>query len=149
MYKYTNLLKSLLNLNSFAILTCIFIFVEYLYFVRLGNNYSALNFYTAAIAIVGILWISNLSIVLSRYDINWLSLLGRQSIIIFLIHILASSGVRIVLTKFFHIDNWYFNISVGTIAGIILPLVFYHLAIRLKMNFLFVYPFLKTSNSLK
>ncbi|SVU21778.1 acyltransferase [Klebsiella pneumoniae] len=148
-YKYTNLLKSLLNLNSFFILTCVFILVEYLYFIRLGNNYFALNLYTAAIAIVGIFWISNLSIVLSRYDISWLSLLGRQSIIIFLVHILASSGVRIILTKFLHIDNWYFNISVGTIAGIILPLVFYHLAMRLKMQFLFVYPSSKTSNSLK
>lgn len=148
-YKYNAYLKDVLNIYSFIILTVVFVLVEYFYFVRLGNDYSELNFTTAAIAIVGIFWISNLSVVLSKYNVAWLSHLGRQSIIIFLVHILASSGVRIVLTKLFHIENWYFNIISGTVAGIILPLLFYHFALRLKMSFFFVYPYVKTPSNLK
>ncbi|HBY0581526.1 TPA: acyltransferase, partial [Klebsiella pneumoniae] len=51
--------------------------------------------------------------------------------------------------KLFHIENWYFNIISGTVAGIILPLLFYHFALRLKMSFFFVYPYVKTPSNLK
>jgi fucose 4-O-acetylase-like acetyltransferase len=59
---------------------------------------------------------------------NLFRLLGEQSLAIYLLHILASSGTRIVVSRLVHHMNPYVLLCVSVIAGLLLPLVAYKIA---------------------
>lgn len=65
---------------------------------------------------IGLIWISQ------RFEggriLNWI---GRNVIAIYVMHILATAGTRIILMKF-GVDQAVFHLSIGTLAGIFLPL---------------------------
>ncbi|MDT0508421.1 acyltransferase [Novosphingobium sp. MMS21-SN21R] len=52
-----------------------------------------------------------------------LALLGRRSMAIFVLHIMAIAGVRIVLIKFFHVDQPWPIFAIACLAGLALPLL--------------------------
>ncbi|AMR33835.1 hypothetical protein A0256_21535 [Mucilaginibacter sp. PAMC 26640] len=80
-------------------------------------------------------------------EVSWLSFveyLGINSMIIYLVHILAASGIRIILSRLFHITNSPIHMITGTLAGLIIPLVFYHFAKKTKyLLWLFEFPLKK------
>ncbi|EPY7114592.1 acyltransferase family protein [Klebsiella variicola] len=138
--KYYQLLMKILTNKSFAVLTCLFFLMEYLYFIQCKNNYLPLNLYTAFIAFISIAWVSNASILLSCFNLRWLEKIGKLSLIIYLVHILAASGTRIILSKIFHVESWFVHVLLGTFIGVTAPLIFYKLVIRYNLNFIFEYP---------
>jgi fucose 4-O-acetylase-like acetyltransferase len=77
-------------------------------------------------------------------EISWLKfleILGINSMIIYLVHILAGSGTRIILSKVFHITNSPIHIILGTLAGLIVPLLFYRFVKKTRyLVWLFVLP---------
>jgi peptidoglycan/LPS O-acetylase OafA/YrhL len=95
---------------------------------------------TFIIAITGIIFISLLSMRFALMKIKPLETIGTLSMVIYLVHILAGSGSRIILSKVFHIQNWYIQIIFGTIIGIGAPIIFYALTKKLNINFLFSLP---------
>ena len=72
--------------------------------------------------------------------------MGVNSLIIYLVHMLAGNGTRIFLSKFLHIQNSAIHILAGTILGLLMPLVVYNIAIKTKyLSWLFQFPALKRS----
>ncbi|WP_233429236.1 acyltransferase family protein [Klebsiella variicola] len=138
--KYYPVFMRLLTNRSIILVTCLLFFVEYLYFIKYKNNYLPLNLCTAFIAFIAIAWVSNVSILLSCFNLRWLEKIGKLSLIIYLVHILAASGTRIILSKIFHIESWFVHVFVGTFIGITAPLIFYKLVVRYNLNFIFEYP---------
>lgn len=69
-----------------------------------------------------------------------LAWIGQRSMPIYLAHILAASGTLIVLQKLLGIHDPSIHLLLGTLAGLIGPLVLYVLAPRIGLSFLFTPP---------
>lgn len=63
-----------------------------------------------------------------------LAFLGQRSMSIFVLHIIAIAGVRIILIKFFHIDQPWPVFAVACVAGVLLPLLADAVIRRLKIE---------------
>ena len=71
---------------------------------------------------------------------NLITFLGKNSMTIFLMHIIFTSGIRIILQRMLHIDNVVVHILVTTFSGIFIPLVFkYIISYKPQLNLLFQY----------
>ncbi|WP_162242585.1 acyltransferase family protein [Leifsonia sp. Leaf336] len=70
---------------------------------------------------------------------GWLALVGTRTLEIFLAHILATSGTRIVLSLA-GVDDPAVHIVAGTIAGVGLPLLLWAVCARLRFPWLFAAP---------
>ncbi len=92
------------------------------------------------LGVVGIGFVVVISHWLARFDVRWLAFLGRHSMTIYLVHILAGSGCRIVLQKVLGIDDVGVHLLVGTLGGLLLPLLFYWGCSRLGLGALFSVP---------
>ncbi|MEC5216800.1 fucose 4-O-acetylase-like acetyltransferase [Actimicrobium sp. GrIS 1.19] len=78
-------------------------------------------------AFLGILFVLQLSAVLARAgSMRMVERLGLASMPIFLMHILASSGTRIILSKA-GITYIYLQLALGLAAGVVLPMAAYYL----------------------
>lgn len=76
-----------------------------------------------ALAAVSIIAVVALCLKLEKSETGWLAAIGNASLGIYLMHILAGSGVRIVLHKVLEIDSAAVHLALGTIAGVALPLL--------------------------
>lgn len=52
---------------------------------------------------------------------DWILLMGRHSMAIYLLHVFFASGIRIVGHKLLHIDQPYFDLFLGTFIAIFIP----------------------------
>lgn len=79
-----------------------------------------------------------LSISIQRYSfIEWSTkIFGKYSMEIYIMHILFASGVRIILQKFFGIQEFWLHLMSGMAAGLFLPLVTLYLINKFHMRFL-------------
>lgn len=75
----------------------------------------------------------------SRVRFEPLSYLGRNSLPIFLAHIVFSAGCRILMTLL-GVDNLTLHIAVGLTAGVTLPLLLLSVAARARAGWLFDAP---------
>lgn len=135
--------KSIPLIQSKTVLLATFVTfctIQYIFHVKLQLNYLNIGLMTFIIAITGIAFISLLSIHLSKMKIRSLEIIGKLSMVIYLVHILAGSGSRVILNNFFHIKNWHAHFILGTIAGITLPIIFYTVTKKININFLFSRP---------
>ena len=71
---------------------------------------------------------------------NLLSLLGRCSLEIYLVHILFASGFRIIMQNLFGIESSAFHLVFGTLVGVFISLFFTEGVKRMKLNYLFAMP---------
>ncbi len=117
-----------------------FILIQYKFHFVDGMFYDEIGISTFSVAMVSIVFVFSISLVLSHVGFEPLRKIGEYSMIIFLVHILAGSGSRIILSKVFGISNWYIHIVIGTIVGVVAPVVFYKIATKFKLGFLFSYP---------
>ncbi len=76
------------------------------------------------LGLIGISFVVFLSKWLMQFDLRWLAYLGRNSMTIYLVHILAGSGCRIILQKALGINDVGIHLLVGTLGGLLLPLLF-------------------------
>lgn len=110
----------------------LFIGLEYLLLKKLFDS----SVFDLIIAISGSLFIIQI-FNLKNMNFKHLKEIGRQSMIIYLLHILAASGTRIVLVKIFKVDNIYIHIIIGTLFGVYMPFLIYKLGLIKKISFLF------------
>jgi fucose 4-O-acetylase-like acetyltransferase len=93
------------------------------------------HMYNLILAPVGIIFTLVLSVLLSKKrGFYVLKFLGEKSMPIYLVHILAASGVRIILLKFFSIDSTTVHLIIGSIMGICAPLVVYVISNKMNVN---------------
>jgi fucose 4-O-acetylase-like acetyltransferase len=104
----------------------------------------ALHPRTLPAAVIGMLLVCEIALMLSRSgDRTVLRTLGIASMPIYLVHILAGSGARIVLMHF-HVDNVYLNLCVGVVCGLAFPLALYFVAARMRLEKYLGFPKAKT-----
>ena len=104
----------------------IFSTLAWVYHIKLGHVFSDPSLLALPLAVSGIGLVCSLSVMISKrahQTTTWIKRIGIYSMPIYLMHILAGSGVRIVLSKFMYIDDATVHIVLGTVIGIALPLV--------------------------
>ncbi|WP_117233105.1 acyltransferase family protein [Vibrio maerlii] len=106
---------------------------------ELDSNIS-INLSEFVLAISGITVVLSISQQLSKHSHPVLEFIGRSSMAIYLMHILAGSGVRVLLAKILHIQDIYVHAFLGTVLGIILPLIGLIVIKKLAIPFVFSAP---------
>lgn len=117
-----------------------FVAVQYGFHVVLGLVYTDKRVASLLVATVSILSVTSVSMPLARAPAPWVLALGRASMAIYLMHILAGSGARIVLGRFLGIEDAGIHLLVGCVAGIALPMLVLRLSERLGARGLFDAP---------
>lgn len=95
-------------------------------FIELGNaqlNGLASDTQNLFVAVLGILSVLGIAYSPTVNGLDWLLALGRNSMAIFVLHILFLSGTRIVMLKVFHSPNVGLMVLLLTLVGVIGPLV--------------------------
>jgi fucose 4-O-acetylase-like acetyltransferase len=91
-------------------------------------------------AVLGILLVCEIALLISQTgERTLLRVLGIASMPIYLVHILAGSGARIVLMHF-HVDNLYLNLCVGVVCGLVFPLALYFVVAKMRLEKYFGFP---------
>lgn len=104
----------------------------------LAENYASLA--KLVLGLLGIGLVFTLGRHAGRLNWNWLGYIGRYSLEIYLIHVMASSGVRIVLQKFLGITDPSLHLMIGTLAGVVVPLAFVMVSRSMGTAWLFAAP---------
>ncbi|WP_028239283.1 acyltransferase family protein [Stutzerimonas azotifigens] len=114
----------------------LFVVGQYLFHITFGLNYEVGGVPVLALATVGIFFTIALSMWLGRMRLDALLFIGASSMTIYLMHILAGSGVRVILGKFLGIDSIAVHLIVGTLIGIAGPLIAQLVIQRYNLSFL-------------
>lgn len=78
------------------------------------------------------------SFLLEKWNrLKWLRVIGFHSLYIYIMHVMAVSVVRMIMTSFFGVHNYIIVLLAGIISGIIIPVVFYNLIGKKYLWFLF------------
>lgn len=95
---------------------------------------TALGLRALPAAVLGVLLACEIALLASQSDERGvLRVLGIASMPIYLVHILAGSGARIVLLHF-HVDNPYLQLCVGVACGVAFPLALYFVVARMRLE---------------
>ncbi|WP_159992700.1 acyltransferase family protein [Roseomonas sp. 18066] len=89
----------------------------------LGLHYTDRGLETLAVAATCVLAIIGASMLLTRHAHPWLLAIGRASMPIFLMHILAASGLRVVLQRGFGISDPLLHVALGIAIGVAGPML--------------------------
>ncbi len=95
------------------------------YVVNVAHTLPSNDLWKLSLAFFGILAVIYMCRVIPESIDKPFALLGSYSMIIYLLHILFGSGVRIVLSKGFSVDSSLLHLFVGTTIGLIGPIMFY------------------------
>lgn len=137
----------LLNPRNYKILTSRWLFMGLLpVFIVLQHGFTRLNMdanddyyvqYHLPIiyflcALVGGAFVINISFLLQKIDaLRWLRVIGYHSLFIYVIHLMVSSLTRTILVRLAGVTYFPLLLTVGIIAGIVVPVIVYNIAIRL------------------
>lgn len=90
------------------------------------------------IALTGCAFVISISFLLQRTNrLNWLSILGRHSLYIYVAHVIFFAATRIFLRNFFDIHNVPVLLFCGIIAGLIFPVLLFKISQKIGMWWLF------------
>ena len=85
------------------------------------------------IALTGCVFIMNLSFYLQKKNsLKWLTVLGRNSLYIYVAHVIVFAFVRIILNKLLGIQNVAIILLSGIVSGLLVPVLLYRLAVQLE-----------------
>ncbi|KND59694.1 Arginine/ornithine antiporter ArcD [Candidatus Burkholderia verschuerenii] len=128
------------GMGTIALVVVVFAVLEYVFHITFGLNYERTGVFSLVLAFFGIAALACVSVQTARSHVDWLGQLGRVSMQIYLMHILAGSGTRIILSKALHVHNWTVHAVVGTAVGIVAPIIAWQLMQRFRMTWLFNRP---------
>ena len=107
----------------FLLAAVIFALLEWIFHLQWGlRSESAAPLARFPLALAGIALILALAQVLAQRGAFWLEYIGRNAMEIYLVHILAGSGIRILLQRGLGISNWEVHLVAGLVGGVALPL---------------------------
>jgi fucose 4-O-acetylase-like acetyltransferase len=90
------------------------------------------------VALVGCAFIITVSSLFEKYNtLNWLRVLGKHSLYIYVMHVIVFAATRVVLMRFFHVYNIYLLMSLCIASGVLIPVLFYRITNKLGMWYLF------------
>src|SRR5690606_34680922 len=105
-----------------------------------GLNWEVGGVPVLALATISIFFMIALSMWMGQVQIDWLLFVGTSSMTIYLMHILAGSGVRVILSSFMGVDNIAAHLIVGTLVGLVAPLLAQAIIKRYNLYFLLTPP---------
>ena len=117
-----------------------FVAVQYGFHVVLGLADTDKGVASLLVAIVSILAVSSLSMWLARSPAPWVLALGGASMGIYLMHILAGSGARILVGRLLGVHDVMIYLLVGCLVSILLPMLILWLLGRLGVGGVFEAP---------
>lgn len=92
------------------------------------------------ISLAGCAFVIQLGFVLQQSGVlKWLRVLGYHSLYIYLMHLMIIAAVRIFILKVLGIESVYLILSVAMVAGVLLPIIFYNVAMRWGLWWLFTF----------
>lgn len=90
------------------------------------------------ISLVGCATLILFSFLMERWNrFKWLRIVGYHSLYIYIMHVIVVASNRIILTRFFGIDNYLVILISGITLGVIIPVLFYNLLGKKYLWFLF------------
>jgi fucose 4-O-acetylase-like acetyltransferase len=107
-----------------------FVVVQYVFHGWLGLMYEDKGLASLVVAAVSILALTGVSMWLARSPAPWVLALGWASMGIYLMHVLAGSGARIVLSRFLGVQDAGVHLLIGTLVGILVPMLVLRLLAR-------------------
>jgi fucose 4-O-acetylase-like acetyltransferase len=118
----------------------LFVAGQYLFHVTFGLNWEVGGVPVLTLATVSILFMVSLSMWLGQVRIEWLLFIGASSMTIYLMHILAGSGARVILKSFLGVDSIPVHLLAGTVIGLLVPLLAQVIIKRYNLYFLLTTP---------
>ena len=106
----------------------------------LGLRFADKGVASLLVAVMSILALTSLSIWLARSPARWVLALGGPSMGSYVMHVLASSGARILVGRVLGVHAAWVHLLAGCLAGILLPMLVLWLLGRLKVRGLFEAP---------
>lgn len=107
--------------------------------VRLASSNHPFTF--LYLSIIGILLCISLAQYLAEKNIFvFLKILGLFSMQIYLAHMLAGVGFRVILLNIFHIQNWMIHIVLGVLFALVAPILLQLLSKSFNFSYLFELP---------
>lgn len=110
--------------------------LQYYFHMVLGLNYMDKGWVSLFLSTVSVLSIVSLSMKLSEFKLTKFEMIGASSMAIYVMHILAGSGARVILHKLWGVESVALHLITGSVLGIFLPLL--SLSILKKLNVRFV-----------
>lgn len=131
------------NLSSYKFLilsACSFFLVQFLFHSTFHYSYLDKGLFSLLLAIVSIIFVISVSSYVSVKPNKLLSLIGASSMAIYLMHILAGSGIRVVASNFFHLDSFIIHLILGCAVSVLAPLLALQFINKLKIKYVFSAP---------
>lgn len=121
-------------------LTIMFLIAQWLFHGVFALQLTEKSLTLLALTVISILFVVSLAAGLARMGLKFLTSIGAASMGIYLMHILAGSGARVVLMKVFHIDSFTVHLTVGCLVGVLAPILAVALIRKLKIPCVFSAP---------
>ncbi len=131
----------------FVIALASFVVAQYIFHGIFEKDYSDRGIASFVLACVSIFFIVMLSKVLAVRSVSIIAYIGASSMAIYLMHIVAGSGVRVILSKFMSIDDMFMHIMAGSFFGIMFPILAVQIVQRLNIPYVFSAPVSKCIRS--
>ena len=125
---------------AFSCLAVSFVVAQWIFHSYLSLTYTDQGIESFLLACISIAFVVSISLRFSRVDYKFFAYIGASSMGIYLMHILAGSGSRVILSKAFGVESVVTHLVVGCLVGVILPIVALLLIDKLKLKYLFSAP---------
>lgn len=126
--------------RSLIILSIAFIAAQWVFHISMSLTYLDRGIASLLIALISILFIAALSIWISEKKFKALAFIGASSMAIYLMHILAGSGARVILNSFLGISSYIPHLIAGCFFGILLPIIALVIVQKFKIPYIFSAP---------
>jgi len=113
-----------------------FVFENMIEPVRLSS--SSHPYYSLYFSILGIIACTSLAQYLAKNNsLPFLKTLGIYSLQIYLVHMLAGAGTRLILQQVFQLQNWILHIVIGVVVALVLPIAIQKISEKINFPYLF------------
>lgn len=121
-------------------LTFLFVMAQWYFHCYLSYSYTDRGVESLVLACISIAFVISISLYLSQMNLKLFTFIGSSSMGIYLMHILAGSGSRIILSKVFGVESVVIHLILGCLIGIMAPLIILFLIKKLNIKYLLSAP---------
>lgn len=132
--------RMLSSMTAMIVTMFAFFLSQFIFHGYLSKSYTDKGIESLLLALIAIFFVVALSMAIAKKPIRFISYIGASSMAIFVMHILAGSGVRVILNKLLDVESLTIHLVVGCLAGVLLPLIALKVISFLQIPYLFSAP---------